>query len=260
MSKNIDIRAFNRTAWNHQVENGNRWSVPVDPETIARARQGDFAILLTEQKPVPMGWFPPLQGLDVLCLACGGGQQGPVLAAAGANVTVLDNSPRQLDRDAQVAQRENLSLRTVEGDAANLSMFPDASFDLVFNPVSTVFMPDVRPIWRETFRVLRPGGTFLTGVMNPVFYLFEHIDDNKTDLTVKTKIPYADTENLDADTLQRYKQEGIPLEFGHSLTDLIGGQVDAGFHIIGFYEDYMLDEALSDFHPVYLATWALKPR
>jgi len=30
------------------------------------------------------------------CLASGGGQQGPVLAAAGAHVTVFDNSPRQL--------------------------------------------------------------------------------------------------------------------------------------------------------------------
>ncbi len=68
-------------------------------ETIARARNGDFSILLTEQKPVPREWFPPLPGLEALCLACGGGQQGPVLAAAGANVTVLDNSPRQLDQD-----------------------------------------------------------------------------------------------------------------------------------------------------------------
>ena len=32
-------------------------------------------MLLTENQPVPRDWFPPMQGLDLLGLACGGGQQ-----------------------------------------------------------------------------------------------------------------------------------------------------------------------------------------
>src|SRR5512134_3580351 len=144
----MDIRSYNREAWNREVEGGqNRWSQPVDAETIAKARQGEFSILLTENLPVPRSWFPALQGAEVLCLASGGGQQGPVLAAAGAKVTVFDNSPAQLKQDQLVAERESLSLRTMEGDAADLSMFAGESFDLVFNPCSTVFMPDVRAVW-----------------------------------------------------------------------------------------------------------------
>ncbi|HJR78616.1 MAG TPA: class I SAM-dependent methyltransferase, partial [Anaerolineales bacterium] len=124
----MDTRAYNREAWNREVDGGqNRWSQPVSPEVVAKARQGEFSILLTENIPVPQRWFPPLKGADVLCLASGGGQQGPVLAAAGASVTVFDNSPRQLELDQRVAKREALSLKTVEGDAADLSAFADES-------------------------------------------------------------------------------------------------------------------------------------
>src|SRR5579872_3572064 len=99
----MDVRSYNSHAWNRQVEKGDRWTVPVSPETIAAARRGDWQVVLTPTRPVPQDWFPPLASLDVLCLASGGGQQGPVLAAAGANVTVLDNSPAQLGQDRLVA-------------------------------------------------------------------------------------------------------------------------------------------------------------
>src|SRR5512145_1555735 len=100
----MDIRAYNREKWNQQVESGNPWTIPVGPEVIAAARQGQFSLLLTETKPVPRAWFPAsFSGLDILGLACGGGQQGPVFAALGANVTIFDNSPRQLERDREVA-------------------------------------------------------------------------------------------------------------------------------------------------------------
>src|SRR5688572_27492395 len=91
----IDVRTYNRRAWNSLVAGGNRWTVPVTPEVVARARQGEIDILLTPAKPVPRAWFPELRDKDVLCLACGGGQQGPILAASGAKVTVFDNSPSQ---------------------------------------------------------------------------------------------------------------------------------------------------------------------
>lgn len=254
----MDIRTHNREAWNRQVEQGNRWSIPASPEVIANARQGRFSVVLTEQKPVPAEWFPPLKGLKILCLASGGGQQAPILAAAGAEVTVFDNSPAQLARDHEVAERENLNLRIVEGDAGDLSMFADASFDMVFNPVSTVFMPSVHPVWRESSRVLKPGGLLLSGMMNPVFYLFEWSDLSEEHLIVHHSIPYSDAQSLSPEELDQYQKEGLPLEFGHSLTDLLAGQIEAGFAIIGFYEDYMEDEELSEYHPVYLATRARK--
>src|ERR1700676_3256530 len=108
----MDILSYNRHAWDRQVEKGNRWTVPVTPDVIAAARRGDWQVVLTPTRPVPARWFPELVGLDVLCLASGGGQQAPVLAAAGARVTVLDNSPRQLAQDQMVADRDGLELTT----------------------------------------------------------------------------------------------------------------------------------------------------
>ena len=259
MDKGFDIRSYNREAWNKQVDSGeNPWTKPVGPEVIAKARLGNFSVLLTENKPVPMTWFPPLSGLDVLALACGGGQQGPVFAAAGANVTVFDNSPRQLDRDREVAAREGLvNLRTIEGDARDLSSLADASFDFIFHPVSNVFIPEIRPIWREAFRVLRPGGTMLAGFMNPVFYLFDFDQAEKGIMEVKYKLPYADVDH--PEMRERQQANGWPLEYSHSLTDQLAGQTDAGFHIIGLYEDLHSGTAISTHTPTYLATRALKP-
>lgn len=254
----FNVRDYNRYAWNRQVDIKNKFTIPVDPQTVAAARQGEFSILLTETKPVPCDWFPPFPGLDLLGLACGGGQQGPVFAALGANVTIFDNSPAQLERDRQVAAHEGLIIRTVEGDMRDLSVFADEAFDLVFHPVSNVFCPEVRPVWREAFRVLRHGGLLLAGFANPIYYMFgTHADEQKT-LQVRYAIPYSDLNDMEPEELDICIEEGIPLEFGHSLTDLIAGQTDAGFLITGFYEDTCPDSPLSKYHPAYIATRAVK--
>jgi len=193
----MDVRAYNRDAWNREVNGGeNRWTIPVSHELIEKARQGEFSIVLTENIPVPRRWFPPLNGADILCLASGGGQQGPILAAVGAKVTVFDNSPAQLKQDQAVAEREALNLRIVEGDAADLSVFENESFDLIVNPCSTVFMQDVRIVWRECFRVLRRGGVLMTGSMNPVHYIFDLYKMDEGVLEVRHSIPYSDLTSL----------------------------------------------------------------
>jgi SAM-dependent methyltransferase len=256
---NFNIREYNRYAWGLEVEKNNKFTIPVDQPTIAAAQKGIFTVLLTETKPVPSDWFPPFQGLNLLGLACGGGQQGPIFAALGANVTIFDNSPAQLERDIMVAQREGLNIRTVEGDMRDLSEFADASFDLVFHPVSNVFCPEVRPVWQEAFRVLRHSGLLLAGLANPIYYMFGTHADEQESLQVKYSIPYSDLKDLKPEELEICIEEGIPLEFGHSLTDLVAGQIDAGFSITGFYEDICPDSPLSRYHPTYLATRAIKP-
>jgi SAM-dependent methyltransferase len=253
----MNIRQYNSRAWDMEVERGSEWSRPVGPEVTEAARRGEWSVQLTETKPVPREWFPDMRGLDVLCLAASGGQQAPVFAAAGARVTVLDNSPRQLAQDRLVAERDGLELKTVEGDMADLSPFADESFGLVFHPVSNVFVPDVRPVWREAFRVLRPGGLLLAGFNNPALYLFGPYE--ATELTVKYKLPYSDLESLPEEERRPYVENEQPLEFSHTLTDQLGGQLDAGFHLVALYEDHHREHPLGRFMATYLATRALKP-
>ena len=84
-----------------------------------------------------------------------------------------------------------------------------------------------------------------------------HADEQES-LQIKYSIPYSDLENMDPSDLDTCIEEAAPLEFGHSLTDLLGGQIEAGFSITGFYEDICPDSPISKYHPTYFATKAFK--
>jgi SAM-dependent methyltransferase len=256
----MDVPGYNREAWDRQVEDGNQWTVPVGPEVIEAARQGQWEVLLTDQKYVPREWFPEMAGADVLCLASGGGQQAPTFAAAGASVTVLDNSPRQLAQDRFVAEREALDLETAQGDMRDLSAFANESFDLVFQPVSNLFVPEVGPVWNEAIRVLRSGGVLLAGFLNPVVYIFDlELADDTGEVRVRYSLPYSDATSRTEEELGRQMERGEPLEFSHTLEEQIGGQIEAGFLISGFYEDRHRDDPIAAFMPTFVATRAIKP-
>lgn len=259
----MDIVEHNRDAWNAEAESGGSpWSQPATSEVIERARQGELSLILTPNKSVPQSWLGELGGKDVLGLASGGGQQIPLMAAAGAHVTSFDNSDAQLELDRRVADREGLKIVSVQGDMANLAVFDDAAFDMIFNPVSTCFVENVRPVWVECFRVLRPGGQLLSGVMNPAFYLFDK-DAHETGgaMVARNRLPYSDLACRDEAQLNTMREKRWPLEFGHTLADLIGGLTDAGFQITGFYEDDWSDEAtpLNAMMSTSMAILARKP-
>lgn len=259
----MNILEHNRAAWDRQVEGGNEWTIPVSSEVVAAARRGEWQIVLTPTKPVPMAWFPELKGLDVLCLASGGGQQGPILAAAGANVTVYDNSPRQLANDRFVAERDRLAIRTVQGDMADLSAFADESFGLIVHPVSNCFSAEIRPVWREAHRVLRRGGVLMAGFNNPAVYIFDwDLAERTGELRVCHPLPYSDAVSLSDEEKQRYLDNGDPLEFSHTLEDQIGGQLDAGLVLTHLFEDgypASSNEPLNKYMPQFIATRAVKP-
>jgi SAM-dependent methyltransferase len=254
----FDPVAHNRAAWDREVDNDNEWTRPVGPEVIARARAGDWSVVLIGYEPVPRDWFPAdLAGVDVLGLASGGGQQGPILAAAGATVTVFDNSPRQLARDEEVAAREGLEIRTVLGDMRDLSAFPDGSFGVVFNPVSNVFCPELAPVWREAFRVLRPGGLLLTGFMNPDIFVFDAAAMERGELVVRHPLPFS-SQDLPEAEWARFYGDG-PVEFSHTLTEQIGAQLAAGFRLTHLTEAPHHADATARYMPGYFATRAIKP-
>ncbi len=254
----MSVQDLNRQAWNRRVKEGtNPYTQPVTSEQVAAAKRGEWQIFLTPGRAVPNAWLEVIDR-DVLCLASGGGQQGPLLAAAGARVTVFDLSDEQLGQDRFVAERDGLELRTVQGSMTDLSTFADASFDLIVHPISNCFIPDVNPLWREAYRVLRPGGQLLAGMVNPLLYALN--DDSEDErLVIRHKVPYADLEQLSEGEQQKRSADGQALEFGHTLNDLIGGQLDTGFTLTGFYEDRFPGKPVDDYLAVTFATRALKP-
>lgn len=258
----MNVFDHNRSAWDRESREGSRWCVPVDRHTIARARRGDWAVVLTPNKAVPRRWFGDVSGRRILCLASGGGQQAPVLAAAGAVVTSLDASAEQLAKDRFVAGRDGIALQCAQGDMSDLSCFATASFDLVFHPCSNLFVADVLPVWRECARVLRPGGALLAGFMNPVYFLFDHDDAARSgELRVVHPQPYGDLAHAGEARVRGKVDRGEALVFGHALEQLIGGQLRAGLAMQDLYEDRWNAEAtlLDRYSPTFIATSALKP-
>lgn len=256
----MDILQYNRDAWNHQVDKKDKWTIPVTKEEIELARNGIFSIVLTPTKPVPMEWFGKIKDAVVLCLASGGGQQVPIFAAAGAHVTSFDNSEKQLEQDTLVCSQNNLVVKTIQGDMRDLSVLEDASFDLIFHPCSNGFINDIIPVWKECFRVLKKGGILLSGFTNPFFYLFDQVKRDQNILEVKYSLPYSDIDSLTDDERKRYTDIKDPLVFSHTLTDQIGGQLNAGFHLVDFFEDTWSGKEIEDqYFSSFIATKAMKP-
>ncbi len=254
----MDVSKFNRLAWDKQVEKANQWTVPVPTEKISAARLGDWDVVLTPTKPVPRSWFPDLAGLDLLCLASGGGQQAPIFAAAGARVTVFDNSPRQLAQDEMVARRDQLEIKCELGDMRDLSRFAPSTFDLVFNPCSVSFIPGVRTVFQEAHRVLRPGGLLMCGFVNPLRFIFDETKLESGHLEVRHALPYSDETHLSPGEKAKLEADGEPLMFSHSLEELIGGQISSGFVVRDFFEDISIDDPVCKFLPAYFATLSEK--
>lgn len=172
MSENYqDINAKTIDRW---VENGWEWGTPITHEQYLAAKEGSWSIVLTPIKPVPAEWFPDLKGKSLLGLACGGGQQMPLLAAAGAVCTVLDYSERQLESERMVSEREGYQINIVRADMSKPLPFANGSFDIIVHPVSNCYIREVEPLWRECFRVLKPGGVLLAGLDNGINYIFDN--------------------------------------------------------------------------------------
>jgi SAM-dependent methyltransferase len=189
----MNFLEHNRVAWNQEALKGNQWTIPVTKIEIEAAIKGEYKLVLTPYKPIPADWLGNVRNKQVLCLASGGGQQGPILAATGADVTVFDNSDEQLKHDSQVAEAFNLPIKIVQGNMQDLSCFFGQTFDLIIHPVSNCFIDNILPVWKECYRVLRSPGRLLTGFANPLLYMIDWEEADQTQrCEIRNVIPYSD--------------------------------------------------------------------
>lgn len=245
-----DVNAQTIDRW---IAEGWEWGIPIDHETYLRAKAGDWQVYLTPTRPVPRAWLGDLAGKRVLGLASGGGQQMPVLTAAGAVCTVLDYSPRQLESERTVAAREGYAIDIVRADMTEPLPFADSTFDLIIHPVSNCYVREVRPIFKECYRVLKPGGVLLAGLDNGINYIF---DTDET--TLRFSLPFDPLVNEEQ---RRFLQaEDCGMQFSHTMEEQLGGQLEAGFRLTHLYEDTNGEGSLHAHNiPSFVATRAVKP-
>lgn len=233
-----EINQTNRRRWNALATANVEWSQPFLDYTPEKAAQyiGRYGIL-TE-----------VAGKKVLCLASGGGQDSVAFGLLGAEVTVLDLSDIQLERDRQAAEHHNLEVTTIQGDMRDLSVFGDNGFDIVWQPYSVNFVPSVESVYREVARVLKPGGIYYMQFANP----FVHsVDDEAWDgQAYPLNRPYLDGE----DTTQYFPHWDVsqpdgtslkidsPHEFRHTMSTVLNTMAKNGFVFLHFQEYIRKDE------------------
>lgn len=244
-----DINAKTIDSW---VREGWEWGIPIGHAVYEAARSGVWDVKLTPTKYVPHQWFGVLKGKRVLGLASGGGQQMPVFAALGAVCTVLDYSEAQLESERLVADREGYDIEIIRGDMTKRLPFEDGTFDLIFHPVSNCYVEEVKPIWRECYRVLKPSGLLLAGMDNAINYL---VDSEERE--VVNFLPFNPLKS--PEQMKQLEQTNDGIQFSHTLEEQLGGQLEAGFRLTDLYEDTNGSGRLHELNiPCFLATRAVK--
>ena len=181
-----------------------------------------------------------LEGARVLGLAAGGGWDPVIFAKLGGDVTVFDISPTQLKTVKDLAARERVKVRLVRGNMKDLSVFKDASFDVVWHCHSLVFVDDATRVLKEVGRVLAPGGTYLLSTMHPTtLRLYGTYKDGgwrpKITYFQDKPVPYVDEWGMTW-TLGRKQLVAPTIEFGHRFETIINGMAAGGMVVDGLWE------------------------
>lgn len=215
----------------------------LDTELFRRYRTGQQDVLLSEpwlDKPTwdfLMSQVRP--GDRVLCLAGGGGQQSVIYSLLGADVTVFDLTPEQLERDRAAASHYGYEVETIQGDMRDLSVFEDGRFRWVHQPISLLYVPDLTQVYAGVYRVLGRGGRYCSQYTYPAFYLAEDKGWDGTGYVMRFSQPQISGPLLEreSDGLVNF-EEGISFgETHHLLSDIVNGQVTAGLVLKGLWED-----------------------
>lgn len=227
-----EISKTNRERWNALANANVEYSRPFLDFTAEQAAEYIYRY----------GILKDVAGKKVLCLASGGGQDTVAFGLLGADVTVLDLSDVQLERDRQGAAHHGLQVKTIQGDMRDLSVFADNQFDIVWQVYSINFVPSVEPVFQGVRRVLKPGGVYFLQFANPFAI---GLDEEKWDgkayplnsfyrdgEDVSQQFAHWDVENADGAKIKC----DSPHEFRHTLSTVLNSMTGSGFGLLGFWE------------------------
>lgn len=233
----MDYTTINAGIWDSINECLIDKTTAISHEEYMAAQKGKLNVSLAGAKSVPREWFPDLKEKKILALACGGGQQCPVFAAHGGEVTVTDMSDSQLEKEKAVAEREGYNIQIIKADMAKPFPFQDESFDMIFNPVSNCYVEEILPVWKECARVIKKGGVLMMAFVKEEHFMFDPDFQNEDVLISRYSLPFSSLRDWSEEQKLAKQRAHMPLKFSHTLTEQIGGLIKAGFQITDIYED-----------------------
>ncbi len=235
MEKIVDYRKANQQAWNQLADSDSLFARVATDEECRKPMQALDG----------RGWLPEsVAGLNVLCLASGGGWQSSLYAAAGAHVTVVDLSESMLRLDTREAKSRRFQVQTVHTSMDDLSMFADESFDIVHQPVSTCYVPDLKPVYAGIARVLRSHGLYISQHKQPVSLQISHRSERQQFVI---GVEYYHEGALPQQQDTAYRESGAT-EFLHRLDQIVGDLCLAGFVIEDLREPKRADSKVDVSH------------
>jgi len=116
-------------------------------------------------------------GLRVVDLGCGAGQNAISLAKSKAVVTAVDFSSRQLIEAEKLALKEEVSIKFINSDVADMPVLKDEIFDIAISACTMAFVPDLEAAFSEAYRIIKTGGNFIVSVMHPLQYILDGEED-----------------------------------------------------------------------------------
>ncbi|MBN2046287.1 MAG: class I SAM-dependent methyltransferase [Anaerolineaceae bacterium] len=129
------------------------------------------------ERPGTVALLPDVDGLDVLEAGCAAGWYTQYLITHGASVTALDFSPDMLEWTRKRIGDHPCCL--IEWDLNQpLSFAKDATYDMVLSSLTLHYLQEWDDIFREFYRVLRPGGILVFSIHNPMMIYDAEIHTN----------------------------------------------------------------------------------
>ncbi|WP_338834935.1 2-methoxy-6-polyprenyl-1,4-benzoquinol methylase, mitochondrial [Moorella humiferrea] len=116
------------------------------------------------EKEAVYAYLEPKKGEHILDVGCGTGNFSLELARLGVEVTGIDISEPMLETARRKAAAAGLELEFLHADAMNLP-FADNTFDKIVSVTALEFAPDLKAALAESYRVLKPGGRMVIGLI-----------------------------------------------------------------------------------------------
>jgi 2-polyprenyl-3-methyl-5-hydroxy-6-metoxy-1,4-benzoquinol methylase len=210
----------------------------------------------------------PVEGRDVLEIACGNGLFARRLSALGARVVATDFSEPMLERARARSSGEPISYEALDvTDESALAAVPGAPFDAVVSNMALMDIERLEPLAAGLQRLLRPGGRFVFSTTHPAFNrvgmrMVAEQEEQRGEIVTRRGV-------LITSYLRPRREEGIALlgqprlqlYFDRSFTGLLSPFFEAGLQMDGIEEPAFPDtgdeslswDAMPDIPPVVVA-------